>query len=70
VDLAQDAPPSSLRVHLRSLQAELDQAAADHLAHREEHGCQVGGCPVGRRLAGHVTEAQGQLGMTRFVNDN
>lgn len=70
MDLAQHDPPASLRVHLRDLQAQLDQAAAGHLAHRQAHGCRErSGCEEGKALAGQVAEAQGQLGMTRFLND-
>ena len=66
---ASQLPPSSLRTHLRDLQAALDDAAAAHLAHRQEHGCREGMCPEGKRLAGRVAEADWQLGMTRFLNE-
>jgi hypothetical protein len=63
--------PPPLRVVLRDLQADLDQAAADHLAHRGEHGCREGsGCEEGERLSAISAAAQGQLGMTRFVNND
>jgi hypothetical protein len=65
------ARPVSLRVHLRSLQAALDEAAAANLAHRRDHGCREGsGCPEGRELAAAVTGRQAELGMTRFLNDD
>jgi hypothetical protein len=67
-DLA--AHPLSLRVHLRDLQAALDEAAAAHWDHRKEHGCREGsGCAEGRELAAVVERAQTQLGLTRFVNE-
>jgi hypothetical protein len=63
--------PPPLRVVLRNMQAGLDQAAADHLAHRQAHGCREGsGCEEGRELASQVAGAQGQLGMTRFLNED
>ena len=64
------APRIPLREHLKGLQTVLDEAAADHLAHRQEHQCRVGTCEVGAQLAARVAEAQGQLGMTRFLNED
>jgi hypothetical protein len=64
------ARPVSLRAHLRSLQAALDEAAAANLAHRREHGCREGsGCAEGLRLAEATADAQSTLGMTRFLNE-
>lgn len=66
-----DGPPVSLRSHMRSLQAELDEAAAAHLAHRREHGCRAGsGCREGRELAERASSAQRNLGVSRFLNND
>jgi hypothetical protein len=63
--------PQSLRSVLRGLQAALDDAAAAHFAHRREHGCREGsGCEAGRLLSERVAEAQGQIGMVRFLNED
>jgi hypothetical protein len=65
-----DARPSSLRSHLRELQAALDEAAAASLAHRQSHGCRGGsGCAEGLVLAEATARAQQQLQMTRFLNE-
>lgn len=65
-----DARPVSLRVVLRELQTALDDAAAEHYAHRREHHCREGsGCTEGKRLATVVEQAQSQLSMTRFLNE-
>jgi hypothetical protein len=63
------AAPVSLRSHLRDLQRVLDDAAAEHFAHRQACHCREGsGCTEGRQLAGRVADAQFTLGMTRFLN--
>jgi len=60
----------SLRTTLRELQAALDSAAAEHLAHRGEHGCREGsGCHAGEYLSARVADLQGRLGMTRFASE-
>lgn len=65
------AHPQSLRAILRDLQSELDDAAASNLAHRQQHGCREGsGCETGRVLADRVADLQGQMGMTRFLNED
>jgi hypothetical protein len=64
-----DARPVSLRTHLRELQTALDGAAAEHFAHRRACHCKEGsGCTEGRQLSARVAEAQWQLGMVRFLN--
>lgn len=61
------AVPLSLRSHLRDLQAALDEAASAHLSHRRDHGCREGRCREGKQLAAAVSDADWQLGMTRFL---
>ena len=62
--------PLSLRSQLRDLQRELDDAAAEHFAHRQACHCREGsGCTEGRRLAARVADAQSTIGMTRFLNE-
>jgi hypothetical protein len=64
------AHPVSLRSHLRELQRELEDAASEHFAHRQACHCKEGsGCTEGRRLSAVVAERQGQLAMTRFLNE-
>jgi hypothetical protein len=61
----------SLRSHLRELQTALDEAAAEHFAHRQACHCREGsGCTEGRQLSAVVAERQWQLGMTRFLNED
>jgi hypothetical protein len=63
------ARPVPLRTHLRELQTALDGAAAEHFAHRRACHCKEGsGCTEGRQLSARVAEAQWQLGMVRFLN--
>jgi hypothetical protein len=63
------ARPVPLRTHLRELQTALDDAAAEHFAHRRACHCREGsGCTEGRQLSARVAEAQWQLGMVRFLN--
>jgi hypothetical protein len=64
-----DARPLSLRSHLREVQAALDEAAAEHFAHRREHHCREGQCAEGLRLARSVADQQFALSMTRFLNE-
>lgn len=64
------ARPLPLRLHLRDLQTALDDASAEHFAHRQACHCREGsGCTEGRQLASRVADAQFTLGMTRFLND-
>jgi hypothetical protein len=64
------ARPLSLRSHLRELQRELDDAAAEHFAHRQACHCREGsGCTEGRQLAAVVADKQFAIGMTRFLNE-
>jgi hypothetical protein len=66
-----DARPVSLRSHLRELQRALDDAAAEHFAHRQACHCKEGsGCTEGRQLASRVADAQFTLGITRFLNED
>jgi hypothetical protein len=62
--------PSSLRGRLRELQAEFDEASDAVLGHLRGHGCQGKGCAeaLHRHLA--LADAQYQLNMTRFLNED
>lgn len=63
--------PLSLRKTLRELQGALDDAASANMAHRAGHGCREGsGCAAGLELAARVEQAQGELAMTRFLNED
>lgn len=61
----------SLRKTLRAMQADLDASSEQQMAHIAEHGCRPGhgDCRAGDYWAGQVADAQGALGMTRFVNE-
>lgn len=62
------ARPLPLRSHLRDLQAALDDATEASLTHHRAHGCH-GSCPEARELESAAGDAQYQLGMTRFLNE-
>jgi hypothetical protein len=61
--------PSSLRARLRELQAELDEASDAVLGHLRDHGCQGKDCAEAKALSDRVADAQYQLNMTRFLNE-
>jgi uncharacterized membrane-anchored protein len=62
--------PPSLRTVLREAQRALDDAAAEHFAHRREHRCREGSCAEGKRLAEITGTRQWELSMTRFLNED
>jgi hypothetical protein len=68
--------PVSLPRRLRELQAELDEAAGACMAHCRDHGCRRGHhnlastCDEAQALAERLEDAQYQLSMARFLNED
>lgn len=62
----------SLREHLDTLQAALDEASRQQMFHIAEHHCRPGhgDCRAGDYWARQVSAAQYRLGMTRFLNED
>ena len=65
---AETVPGPTLRERLKSLQSDVDEAEESHLAHLRKHSCR-GRCETARELGGKVADAQYQLGVTRFLNE-
>jgi hypothetical protein len=68
--------PVSLPRRLRELQAELDDAADACMAHCRDHGCRRGHhnlastCDEAKALTERLEDAQYQLNMARFLNED
>lgn len=61
--------PLSLRRHLRELKAALDDATLAYQSHLESCGCR-GFCLKAGDLQYVLAQAQYQLNMTRFLNED
>lgn len=57
-----------LRVLLKEMSDDLNQAVDIHLAHLKRCGCR-GHCKAARALGEQVADAQYRLGVTRFLNE-
>jgi len=67
-----DAPerPVRLQDRLRKLAADLETATEAVREHLEACGCRGAGCGEARQLAQVASDAQYQLAMTRFLNED
>jgi len=61
--------PVRLRDRLKALAADLESGTEALCEHLEEHRC-LGKCGEARQLAQVASDAQYQLGMTRFLNED